>query len=39
MRMDRQLKLDHGKLMPFVESGQAVLNKLTPNNPEPAINV
>jgi len=39
MRMDRQLKLDHGKLMPFVESDQVTLNTFSSNNPETAINV
>ena len=39
MRMDRQLKLDHGKLMPFLENDQMALNKLPPNHFEPATNV
>jgi hypothetical protein len=34
MRMDRQLKLDHGKLMPFVELDATALNQSTPVNVE-----
>lgn len=36
MRMDRQLKLDHGKLIPFVENDQGVASPLT--NVEPTVN-
>ncbi len=39
MRMDRQLKLDHGKLMPFVEGEKFALNKLKFNKLEQATNV
>jgi lipoprotein-releasing system ATP-binding protein len=39
LRMDRQLKLDHGKLMPFVENNQVALNKLPSNHFEPTTHV
>jgi lipoprotein-releasing system ATP-binding protein len=39
MRMDRQLKLDHGQLIPFDQNDQIALSQFTINNFEPIKNV